>query len=190
MSEQAPKNHEQHEAVTLDTTHEIEAHSVEAPEPSKAEIHKKLEQARAEAEQSASEKDPIKQLEAHEKASEAPQPTHVNRQLKSITLRRELQQIRRKESAPQRALSRIIHQPVIRAVSEATGKTISRPSGLLGGGLVALIGTSGYLYYAKHMGFQYNYFVFTALFVGGFAIGLVLELLVWLATSSRRHSNE
>jgi hypothetical protein len=133
---------------------------------------------------------PVEELQAAEKAAKPAQPLHVNRELKNITLNRELTVIRRKLSVPQRALSKVIHQPVIRAVSEPLGKTVSRPSGLLGGGLVALIGTSGYLYIAQRNGQQYQYTVFLALFAGGFILGLLLELLVYAATSSRRHAND
>lgn len=133
---------------------------------------------------------PVEALHAAEKAAQPSQPLHVNRELKNITLNRELAAIRRRESAPQRALSKIIHQPVIRAVSEPLGKTVSRPSGLLGGGLVAFIGTSAYLYIAQKNGQRYQYTVFLVLFAGGFIIGLLLELLVYAATSSRRHAND
>ncbi len=129
---------------------------------------------------------PLEALAAAEKASDPATPRQINRELKQITLRRELQSIRRQLSAPQRTLSRVIHQPAVRVVSEAAGNTVSRPSGLLGGGLVAFFGTSGYLYLAKHIGFTYNYFVFFLLLVGGFAVGLALEFMVYLATASRR----
>lgn len=133
---------------------------------------------------------PVEQLKAAEKAVQPAKPLHINRELKSITLHRELAAIRRKLNVPQRALSKVIHQPVISAVSEPLGKTLSRPSGLLGGGLVAFLGTSGYLLLAKRSGMPYSYFVFLALFAGGFVVGLVLELLVYAATSSRRHAND
>ena len=77
----------------------------------------------------------------------------------------------------------------MQAASDALGKTVTRPSGLLGGGLVAFLGSGSYLYLAKHIGFQYNYFVSTVLFVIGFAIGLGLELAVWFATKSHRESD-
>lgn len=133
---------------------------------------------------------PVEALHAAEKAAQPSGPLHVNRELKNITLNRELAAIRRRESAPQRALSKIIHQPVIRAVSEPLGKTVSRPSGLLGGGLVAFIGTSAYLYIAQKNGQRYQYTVFLVLFAGGFIVGLLLELVVYAATSSRRHAND
>jgi hypothetical protein len=147
---------------------------------------RQLVEARVQAKEHANEHDPMAKLKAVEKAETAAVPQQINHDLRQVTLNRELQYIRRKLSAPQRTLSRVIHQPVVRVVSEAAGKTVSRPSGLLGGGLVALLGTSSYLYMARHIGFTYNYFVFLVLFVGGFAVGLGLELLVHLATTSRR----
>lgn len=94
--------------------------------------------------------------------------------------------IRRKLPTPQRALSQVIHQPVVRAVSEGAGRTVSRPSGLLGGGITAFTGTTLYLYLAHHIGFSYNYGVFVLLFAGGFILGLVIELLVNLVLSRRK----
>ncbi len=132
------------------------------------------------------EPNPIERLQAAENVPQASQRQVINRELKDITLRRELRNLQRRESAPERALSKLMHQPTVRIVSETAGKTVSRPSGILGGGLVALLGTSSYLYLAKHLGFPYNYGVFLALFAGGFIVGLALELSVHLATASRR----
>lgn len=65
-------------------------------------------------------------------------------------------------------MSKVIHQPVVRNVSEAAGKTVSRPSGLLGGSLMAFIGTSAYFYLAANQGFKYIIMLF---------LGHVLEVL-------------
>jgi hypothetical protein len=180
----------------LDPTHEISAHATpEKPGDHEVVVEavgQKAEQARALAEQSAestaAEKSRLERLEKAEKAAEPVHPALITHELKNVTLQRELQAIRRRLPAADRALSRVIHQPTIRMISEVAGQTVSRPSGLLGGSLVALLGTTGYLYLAKHMGFRYNYMVFLILFAGGFVLGLILELLVWAATRSRRHA--
>ncbi|HVW22958.1 MAG TPA: hypothetical protein VHB51_00515 [Candidatus Saccharimonadales bacterium] len=132
--------------------------------------------------------DKIKQIteEAIPKESIAP----PSGELKTIAARRELQRIQHKLPAVSRTFSRVIHQPLIRAVSQVADQTVSRPSGLLGGGVVAFLGTTVYLYLAKHIGFNYNYLVFLALFIGGFIVGLALELAVWMATRSRRRGQE
>jgi hypothetical protein len=106
--------------------------------------------------------------------------------MKTTTLKRELKNIRHQESLPERTLSRIIHQPVVRVVSEGAAKTVSRPSGLLGGGLLAFLGSGSYFVLAKYVGFSYNYSVSLMFFVGGFVLGLGLELLVHFMTNSHR----
>jgi hypothetical protein len=196
MSEKLAKQSTKNEAllptpqrpeVMLPTAEQAEPLKIGEADPAKA-----LNKARAtvaETTRSETQLNPLEALETSEKASQAAEPRRINRELKQITLRRELQQIRRKLPLPERTLSAVIHQPVVRAVSEAAGKTISRPSGLLGGSLVAFLGTGGYLYLARHIGFTYNYLVFLLLLAGGFVLGLVLELLVYLAIGSRRQTD-
>ena len=171
---------------------ELPAHATpdKAPEKQTQLSADKAREAVAATTQHESQPNPLEQLKQAERAPEPVSTTNVNRELKQITLRRELKQIRRKLSAPQRALSQVIHQPIVRVTSEAVGKTLTRPSGMLGGGLVALSGTSIYLFLANHIGFSYNYGVFLALFAGGFVLGLLLELVVNLAFSSRRRSHD
>ena len=67
---------------------------------------------------------PLEALRAAEKASQPATPRQVNRELKQITLRRELQQIRRQLPVPQRLLSKAIHQPVVRVASEAAERGV------------------------------------------------------------------
>ena len=129
---------------------------------------------------------PLARHEAVEAAKTAGVPAPPpNTFLRKQTLKRELATIQRKESTPDRALSKIIHNPLVSSVSEVTGKTISRPSGLLGGGIVAFLGTGGYLYLAKHIGFVYQPAVFLLLLAAGFALGLLLEMLLRAVTSRK-----
>jgi hypothetical protein len=168
---------EQHELLT--------AHA-SAPETEKNPAVAVLE-ARQEIQRVATDSNAVEQLQAAEAAAAPVQPSVINRQLKQITLRRELKQLQRKETPAERALSRLMHQPVVRTVSEAASQTVSRPSGLLGGSLTAFMGTSAYLYLSKHFGFQYNYLMFLLLLATGFIFGLLLELMVHLATANQRH---
>lgn len=172
------KSPEQHKALPT-------AEQAEALRPGEQDPLKQLHKARHEVSQAAKQERPAEALQRAEKASQPASHSFINRELKAITLRRELRLIQRKLPAPQRALSKVIHQPVVRAISEGAGKTVTRPSGLLGGGITAFIGTSAYLYLAKHMGFEYNYGVFLVLFAGGFALGLVLEVVIHLATKPK-----
>lgn len=149
---------------------------------------KRLEEVRDEVQEAshAGAGNPLEGLEEAEKRPVAAAPGYVSRELRKAGVRRQLGSIRRSLGVPERAFSRVIHQPVVRAVSEPAAKTVSRPSGVLGGGLVAFLGTSGYLYLAKTSGMRYSYFVFIALFLGGFALGLILELLIYLAVRPAR----
>lgn len=112
-------------------------------------------------------------------------PLYINRELRKLSLDQSLRSIRRKLSAPDRALSRVIHQPAIKAISEVSSKSVARPSGLLGGGVCAFLGSLAYLYLTRHIGFTYNYLLFALFFIGGFAVGLVLEVILRAARPMR-----
>lgn len=197
MSEKAPQNQEHFEDLE-ELRNKVEhllpdAEHAEKLRPGEQDPTAALAEARQEiAKNAKSEKqhDPIEKLEKErEAAHHTPKHGAINHDLKKITLQRELTQIRRKLSAPERTLSKVIHQPVVRAVSEVSGKTISRPSGLLGGGILAFVGSTGYLLLAKNLGFsRYNYVIFLALFAAGFVIGMILELIVWAVTRPRHHA--
>ncbi len=146
----------------------------------------------AESAQSELQPNPLEALQAAEKAAQpdAPSPRFLNRELKLTNLRRELKEIRRSLPLSQRIFSHVIHQPAVRVASEAVGKTLSRPTGLLGGGLVAFLGTTGYLYLARHLGFTYNYLVFLILLAGGFILGLVIEMFIHLTPRFHRNSTD
>lgn len=192
MSERPLLTHHEHQEALLPSPERQEAlptaAEAEALRPGESDPLKRLEQARSHVEQTAATDNPLEKHIASEKATSAPEPTHVNHELKQITLNRELNDIRRKLVPTDRVLSRVIHQPVVRAVSQKTAQSVSRPSGLLGGGVLAFIGCGSYLYFTRHIGLQYNYFVFILLFILGFGLGLVLELIIWSFTF-RGHSD-
>lgn len=184
MTEQL-KNHDfLHELDQLELPEHTK--SVETTHETRVLSPDKTREAVAEAMQVETQSDARDKLTAAAKTSEEAPRTDVNSELRSISVRRELKNLQRKEKVPVRAFSQLVHAPVIRQVSELAGSTVSRPSGMLGAGLTALVGTSGYLYLARHIGFQYNYLIFLLLLAGGFIIGLVLEAAVHVATASRR----
>ena len=104
---------------------------------------------------------------------------HLNqKELKAESYRKTMSHVRRKLPKRDRALSKVIHNKKVEAASEVGAKTIARPSGILGGGVVALCGSIFLLYMSKHYGFEYNYFSFILLLVAGFFIGMIGEVLV------------
>ncbi len=106
-------------------------------------------------------------------------PQHyVTAELKDMAYQRAITRVRRQLSPVARNFSKVIHQPAVDALSEATAKTIGRPSGILGGGILALAGTTIYYYIAKHYGYEYNFGIFLLLLAAGFAVGWLAEFLV------------
>jgi len=98
-------------------------------------------------------------------------------QEKNVTLNTNLSIIRSRLNKRQKSFSNFVHKPVIDSLSEVTAKTVIRPSAILMGGLFTLVGSSVYLYLNKQTGFKYNFFVAIILFLGGFIVGLILELM-------------
>lgn len=114
------------------------------------------------------------------KEDEKPQQAYVNKELRQSAFNRLLTHTQKKLSAPSRVFSKVTHQPTVDTISRVGEKTIARPSGLLMGGVCALIGSSTLLYLAKRNGFHYNLATFFVLFAAGFILGLVLEVLLRL----------
>lgn len=100
--------------------------------------------------------------------------------LKRATYKKTMKKVQSQLPPAERVLSKVIHQKTVETISNFSGKTIARPSGILGGGLIALIGSLFVLYFAKHYGFEYNYTLFILLYALGFGIGLLLEVGVKL----------
>lgn len=121
------------------------------------------------------------QARASEQEDTQNQPLFVNRELKNIAYDRNLARIRKQLPTADKLLSKVAHHPVVSKVSEFSEATVARPSGLLGGGVLGLLGSSVLLYMAKHYGFEYNYLAFFVLFVTGFLAGILTELFFKLA---------
>ncbi len=120
--------------------------------------------------------------------SEQPKaPLQYNqKELKAASFNKTLAQVRSKLPAPERALSKIVHQKTVEKISDIGSKTVARPSGIMGGGLLALLGSSFVLIIAKRYGFAYNYSLIILLYIGGFAIGIIVELLTKKLFSTRK----
>ena len=131
-----------------------------------------VEQLRSSAEQHA------KQIEAHAHHAEkepSSHPIHAGKREKNIAYDRTLTRIRKKLSVPSRAFSKVVHNKAIDAASEVVGNSVARPSGMLGGAVVAFVGTSALLWITRRLGYEYNYLMVIILFGIGMAAGLAFE---------------
>lgn len=102
----------------------------------------------------------------------------ISKDIKDITFERTLTRTRKKLNPAERALSKIVHRPAVERISEVASNTIARPSGLLGAGLLAGLGTVLFLLIIRHHGYDYNYLVMLMLFVIGYFAGATLEIVV------------
>lgn len=120
-------------------------------------------------------------------SAEGDQPIYIDRAMKKVSLNNELKLIRSKLSTSQRLLSKSVHQPTIRRVSDVAAHTVTRPIGLLGGGILAFCGSLIYLLFSKYVGIKYNYLIFIMLFVLGYAIATAIELLAKASRTSKEN---
>lgn len=106
--------------------------------------------------------------------------------LKQQSYQQTLSRIRQRLSAPEKAFSKLSHNKTVDVVSNGLAKTAARPSGILGGGIAALAGSSVILYMAKKYGFEYNFSLFFLLLAGGFVAGIAVELAAKAVSRARR----
>lgn len=168
--------HLQHSPERQAKSPEVTAERPKAAEFSQAEQAEQIERAQAAvaAEASHSEQPTVPQLPVTDD-----RPQLIDNAVKMFRMRRNLSHVQNKLKPAEKRLSKVVHQPLVRLVSESAAKTISRPSGMLGGGIVAFVGSLLYLYLAHHIGFTYNYLLFLGFFVGGFIVGVALEYVAY-----------
>jgi hypothetical protein len=94
--------------------------------------------------------------------------------------------IRQNLSPTQKTFSKVIHNPVVRNVSEFTAKTLARPYAILSGGVVAVVGSAIYLYFTRHLSYKYNFFVPILLFLAGLAVGIIVEMVYKLVAKPHK----
>jgi hypothetical protein len=114
---------------------------------------------------------------------------HIDQALKYVSRNQQLKNIQGNLSPRQKTLSKVIHQKAISTISEGASKTVTRPSGLLGGGILAFAGTLAYYYISRHAGLKFNYTIYVALFIIGFAVGIVGEIAIRIALHKRKLVN-
>lgn len=102
----------------------------------------------------------------------------ITNEFKAEAYRKTIRRIQSNLSKPERAFSKVIHNRAVESTSNAVGSTVARPSAFLGGSFLALTGSVVLLYMTRQYGFTYNYAVIFILFVGGYVLGLLIELLV------------
>jgi translation elongation factor EF-G len=175
------QNHEKFETPSqleqLEVHERLRKNHESAAERSEKKSHEEMEQIRSHAEVEAKSATEMLQEASQSPVDQEKEPSFINYELKEIAYQRLLKRARKHLPGYSRAMSKVIHQPVIDNVSEVVGKTVGRPSGIIGGGLMALVGTSIYYVLARHFGYSYNPFVFLLLLTVGFIFGWSAEVI-------------
>lgn len=164
-----PENHENKERVEKHIEH-LESKAESAHESQR----EQLEHARHEVKKIAPEIKPH-----HEHAPRTSSPP--GRKEKEQTYKHTLSSVQRElPTRFSRSFSKVIHQPVIEKASDISGKTIFRPSLMLGTTLGALIGGSAFYLLAKRYGFPISGSEFLLFGLIGAFFGLAGEGLRYL----------
>jgi hypothetical protein len=88
-----------------------------------------------------------------------------------------LKHVRAQMPTFEKQFSKVIHTPVVEKASEVVGKTVARPSGIMGGAVTALVGVTALNIFARSGGFRLPVGVFIVFLVLGWTLGLILEKL-------------
>jgi hypothetical protein len=109
------------------------------------------------------------------------QKSSAHRHEKKQTYKATIRRVEAKLPAYQRSFSKVINNDTVDKVSNVAGRTVARPSGILGAGIFAFIGMAIVTYVANKQGFRVNSgAVFMSLLLIGWLAGISLEGLTRL----------
>lgn len=189
MSEQAPRSHEtqksSHETIDIPRNHEKHPKSSEIePSLSAEKARENLESIRHEVAEKATSKEDVVVDTSEKDTFKASQPL-INKELKDAMLVRTLSRIQKQLKPTERTFSKIVHNKPIDKVSTIGEKTIARPYGILGGALLAFLGSIFSTFLSKQFGLNYNLILFTLLFATGYILAICIEGIIRLAVRSK-----
>ena len=114
--------------------------------------------------------------EQHDK--DVKSPSKYTKQEKRQAYKKEIKKVQSQLPRGSRAFSKVVHNPVIETISDATAKTIFRPSALIGGSITGLVlGLIIYLV-ARYYGYPISTMTLVLLLIVGAILGVIVELIV------------
>ena len=166
MSEKAPKVESKTSQESYDVKEQYKA-AAEELNKKQEKVDKDIEaKAKAEVEKQAKSKEEVEIPKAEKKSDEI----QANKSYRSV-----MHRVESKLPTTQRWFSKVINYGPIERVSTIASKTIARPSGILGGGIVALIGLIILAYFSNSIGFSLSGSEFIFLILAGWLVGLIVE---------------
>ncbi|MCA9308929.1 hypothetical protein KC973_00985 [Candidatus Saccharibacteria bacterium] len=182
MSELAPQEHESKNSLSSKEAHEHKEHLKERIE-SAAEKSSESGAAEREARHEVMETAPLAAEVTNTETEDTPQDdSPTTRDDKRHSFNTTMHHVRKELPKSERAFSKVIHQPVVEKTSEFVGKTVARPSGVLGATIAGFIGLLLVFGVAKRVGFALSGSELPLLLGVGLLVGLVSE---WFYKSIR-----
>jgi Ca2+-dependent lipid-binding protein len=146
--------------------------------------HKKqqdnLETSKSKVESSAVSKETASKAFENSKSNPSQHIPLATKHLKSEKYKHTLSSTQKHLGAVEKRFSKIAHNPAVDAVSELAEKTIARPNSLLFGSMSAFIVSTLLYLMSRHYGWSYKFSSVLVGFVGGFMLGLLIELAIRL----------
>ncbi len=180
-------NREQYDDAALNKLREAHEKTLREKLEKSAEKHHETstEQARKEALEQASsrEKAPNKQ---EKKSDSTIERRPASKREREASYERTMDEVRSQLSAPSRAFSSFIHNPVIEKASDAVGGTIARPNAILSGAIVAFLFTLVVYIVARLYGYPLSGTETVASFGLGWVLGLVFDYVRLLVFGKNR----
>jgi uncharacterized membrane protein YdbT with pleckstrin-like domain len=135
------------------------------------------DEAREAVEKALTDKEKSTKQEAEGRSSEDSDSPHrvISHESREVVFNESMLDIQKRMSAPSRAFSKVIHNPVVEDTSEVVGRTIARPTSILSGSACAFIVLLGVYLLAKHNGFALSGSEFIGVFILGWALGLLID---------------
>lgn len=187
MSEKQPRFPENFE--TKETGHEeqlkayeysVELRHNKNEHETRHEVETNKEQARNIVEKESSNEAADLHKEKYRSQEKEPHQQYTTKKIKDQSYKKTMSIVQKDLTPSQRFMSRIIHNPVVEKTSDVAAKTIVRPSGIIGGGMIAILGALIVMIVARKIGFEVPNSLFAVLFIIGFFIGIAGELILKL----------
>lgn len=110
----------------------------------------------------------------------------VTKKQKTAEYKKTMKAIQSEMSAPSRAFSKVIHNPVVEKTSDIVGSTIARPNAILAGGTTAFIAVGIVYIVAKQYGYVLSGFESIAAFTLGWLVGISFDYIRLLIRGSTK----
>lgn len=92
--------------------------------------------------------------------------------------KREIKNVQKQLPRASRAFSKVVHNTAVEKTSNAVGKTIFRPSALLGGSIIGLLAGATVYIVARYYGYGMPSWMLPSLLIAGTLLGLFAEFIL------------